>query len=113
MNSPLGEKITQHLKYVDGYGDILGKFYYLTDPEDLAHLIENWMTHTPEGRSWIEDLGFVNKEAMVQVIAQIESNLAQSNRDLITKIQTLKTYVESKGSDEEAVSELADSAKQD
>ena len=65
----------------------------------MVRLVENWLIHTPEGRNWLEEMGFVNKEAMVQVIAQIESNLAQSNRDLLTKIQTLKSYVEAKGSD--------------
>lgn len=93
----LDETILDHLKYVDGLDDILGKFYYLSDPDELKQGIEHWLVHTSEGRSWLDSLGFINKEAMIKVIEQIETNLEESSRELVTKIQMLRSYVDSKG----------------
>ncbi|MBT7307909.1 MAG: hypothetical protein HN842_06805 [Gammaproteobacteria bacterium] len=93
----LDETIHDHLKYVDGLDDILGKFYYLSDPGELKQGIEHWLVHTSEGRAWLDSLGFINKEAMIKVIEQIETNLEESNRELVTKIQMLRSYVDSKG----------------
>ena len=93
----LNEAITEHLKYVDGLDDILGKFYYLSDPGKLEQGIEHWLVHTSEGRAWLDGLGFINKEAVIKVIEQIETNLQESSRELVTKIQMLRSYVDSKG----------------
>ncbi|MEC8645801.1 MAG: hypothetical protein VXY00_02390 [Candidatus Latescibacterota bacterium] len=97
MANTLGDTILQHLKYVDGVEGILGQFYYLSDPDQLQQGIERWLLHTPEGRAWMDNLGFVNKEAVIKVIEQIETNLEESSRDLVTKIQTLRSYVDAKG----------------
>ena len=102
MAKNLIEAIAEKLKYVDGVDDILGKFYYLRDPEELVQTIEQWLLHTSEGRTWLDRLGFINKEAVIKVIEQIETNLEESNRDLLTKIQMLRSYVDAKGSAEEA-----------
>lgn len=101
MAKTLGETIVESLNYVDGIDDILGKFYYLSDPDKLRQGIEQWLIQTPEGLAWLDSLGFVNKEAVVKVIDQIETNLQQSSRDLVAKIQMLKSYVDSKGPQEE------------
>jgi hypothetical protein len=93
----LNEAILEHLKYVDGVEGVLGKFYYLSDPEELQQGIGRWLLQTPEGRTWMDGLGFVNKEAVIKVIEQIETNLEESSRELVTKIQTLRSYVDAKG----------------
>ena len=100
MANTLGDTILQHLKYVEGVEDILGQFYYLSDPDKLQQAIESWLLHTPEGRAWLDNLGFVNKEAVIKVIEQVETNLEESSRDLVTKIQTLRSYVDAKGTTE-------------
>lgn len=97
MANTLGEAILEHLKYIDGVEGVLGKFYYLSDPDDLQQGIERWLLQTPEGRAWMDGLGFVNKEAVIKVIEQIENNLEESSRELVTKIQTLRTYMDAKG----------------
>ncbi len=97
MARTLRETIVEKLKYVDGVDDILGKFYYISEPEELSQSIEYWLLRTPEGRSWLDGLGFVSKEAVIKVIEQIETNLEESNRDLVTKIQMLRSYVDAKG----------------
>ena len=97
MSTSLSAAIAAKLKYVDGVDDILGKFYYLRDPEELGQSVEQWLLQTSEGRAWLDSLGFVNKEAVIKVIEQIETNLEQSNRDLLTKIQMLRSYVDAKG----------------
>lgn len=97
MAKNLHETIVDHLKYVNGLDDILGKFYYLSDPEELEQGIEHWLVHTSEGRAWLDRLGFINKEAVIKVIEQIETNLEESSRELVTKIQMLRSYVDSKG----------------
>ena len=89
MAKDLDETILDHLKYVDGLDDILGKFYYLSDPDELKQGIEHWLVHTSEGRSWLDSLGFINKEAMIK--------LEETSRELVTKIQMLRSYVDSKG----------------
>jgi hypothetical protein len=94
----LGETILAYLRYVDGVEGILGKFYYLSDPDDLRQGIEHWLIHTPEGRAWLDGQGFINKEAVLKVIEQIEANLQTSSRELVTKIQMLRSYVHAKGS---------------
>ena len=100
MANTLGDTILQNLKYVEGVEDIIGQFYYLSDPNKLQQAIENWLLHTPEGRAWLDSLGFVNKEAVIKVIEQVETNLEESSRDLVTKIQTLRSYVDAKGTTE-------------
>ena len=100
MAKNFNEAIADHLKYVDGLDDILGKFYYLSDPGELEQGIENWLVHTSEGRAWLDRLGFINKEAVIKVIEQIETNLEESSRELVTKIQMLRSYVDSKGNTE-------------
>ena len=100
MATTLGESIVEKLKYVDGVDDILGKFYYISQPEELGKSIEHWLLHTAEGRTWLGALGFINKEAVIKVIEQIETNLEQSNRDLVTKIQMLRSHVDAKGNPE-------------
>ena len=85
MANTLGEAILEHLKYIDGVEGVLGKFYYLSDPDDLQQGIERWLLQTPEGRAWME------------VIEQIENNLEESSRELVTKIQTLRSYMDAKG----------------
>ena len=102
MPKTLAETIAENLNYVDGIDDILGKFYYLSEPDKLRQAIERWLVQTPEGLAWLDSLGFVNKDAVVGVIDQIETNLQESSRDLLTKIHHLKTYVNSKGSAETA-----------
>jgi hypothetical protein len=102
LANELRDAITENLNYVDGVDNILGKFYYLSDPDQLRQAVEHWLTQTPEGRAWLESLGFINKEAVVKVIEQIETNLQQSNQDLVGKIQMLKSYMN--GSDESAES---------
>ena len=97
MANTLGEAILQHLKYVEGVEGVLGQFYYLSDPDALQQGIERWLLQTPEGRAWMDGLGFVNKEAVIKVIEQIETNLEDSSRELVTKIQTLRSYVDAKG----------------
>ena len=97
MAKNLNEAIADHLKYVDGLDDILGKFYYLSDPGELEQGIEHWLVHTSEGRAWLDKLGFINKEAVIKVIEQIETNLEESSRELVTKIQMLRSYVDAKG----------------
>jgi hypothetical protein len=96
----LGDTILQNLKYIEGVEGILGQFYYLSDPEKLQQAIESWLLHTPEGRAWLDSLGFINKEAVIKVIEQVETNLEESSRDLVTKIQTLRSYVDAKGTTE-------------
>ena len=93
MANELRDAITKNLNYVDGVDNILGKFYYLSDPDQLRQAVEYWLSQTPEGRTWLESLGFINKEAVVKVIEQIETNLQQSNQDLVGKIQMLKSYM--------------------
>ena len=44
----------------------------------------------------MDSLGLVNKEAVIEVIEMIETNLGESSRDLVTKIQTLRSYVDAK-----------------
>ena len=44
----------------------------------------------------MDSLGFGTKEAVIKVIEQIETNLEESSRDLVTKIQTLRSYVDAK-----------------
>ena len=100
MANTLGDTILQNLKYVEGVEDIIRQFYYLSDPDKLQQAIENWLLHTPEGRAWLDSLGFVNKEAVIKVIEQVETNLEESSRDLVTKIQTLRSYVDAKGTTE-------------
>ena len=100
MTATLGETIIEKLRYVDGVDDILGKFYYISQPEELGKSIEHWLLHTTEGRTWLGALGFINKEAVIKVIEQIETNLEQSNRDLVTKIQMLRSHVDAKGNPE-------------
>ena len=100
MANTLGDTILQNLKYVEGVEGILGQFYYLSDPDKLQQAIESWLLHTPEGRAWLDSLGFVNKEAVIKVIEQVEVNLEESSRDLVTKIQTLRSYVDAKGTTE-------------
>ena len=100
MANTLGDTILQNLKYVEGVEGILGQFYYLSDPDKLQQAIESWLLHTPEGRAWLDSLGFVNKEAVIKVIEQVEANLEESSRDLVTKIQTLRSYVDAKGTTE-------------
>ena len=100
MANTLGDTILQNLKYVEGVEGILGQFYYLSDPDKLQQAIESWLLHTPEGRAWLDNLGFVNKEAVIKVIEQVETNLEESSRDLVTKIQTLRSYVDAKGTTE-------------
>ena len=92
MSKNLNETILEHLKYVDGLDDILGKFYYLSDPEELKQGIEHWLVHTSEGRAWLDGLGFINKEAVIKVIEQIETNLEESSRGLVAKIQMPRSY---------------------
>jgi hypothetical protein len=104
LSNNLAETIADNLNYVDGIDDILGKFYYLSDPDKLRQAIELWLVQTPEGLAWLESLGFVNKEAVVKVIDQIENNLQESSRDLLTKIHNLKSYVNAKGSAENLAS---------
>jgi hypothetical protein len=101
----LSKTIVEKLRYVDGVDDILGKFYYISQPEELGQFIEHWLLHTPEGRTWLGDLGFINKEAVIKVIEQIETNLEQSNRDLVTKIQMLRSHVDSKGNPDKDLSQ--------
>lgn len=93
MANELRDAIIENLNYVDGVGDILGKFYYLSDPDQLRQAVEHWLLQTPAGRTWLESLGFINKEAVVKVIEQIETNLQQSNQDLVGKIKMLKSYM--------------------
>jgi len=93
----LKEAILEHLKYVDGVDGILGKFYYLSDPEEMRQGIEHWLIHTSQGRAWLDGQGFINKEAVIKVIEQIEANLEESSRELVTKIQMLRSYVDAKG----------------
>mgnify|MGYP001227452113 CR=1 FL=1 len=100
MANTLGDTILQNLKYIEGVEGILGQFYYLSDPEKLQQAIESWLLHTPEGRAWLDSLGFINKEAVIKVIEQVETNLEESSRDLVTKIQTLRSYVDAKGTTE-------------
>ena len=100
MANTLGDTILQNLKYIEGVEGILGQFYYLSDPDKLQQAIESWLLHTPEGRAWLDSLGFVNKEAVIKVIEQVETNLEESSRDLVTKIQTLRSYVDAKGTTE-------------
>ena len=100
MANTLGDPILQNLKYIEGVEGILGQFYYLSDPEKLQQAIESWLLHTPEGRAWLDSLGFINKEAVIKVIEQVETNLEESSRDLVTKIQTLRSYVDAKGTTE-------------
>ena len=100
MANTLGDTILQNLKYVEGVEDIIRQFYYLSDPDKLQQAIESWLLHTPEGRAWLDSLGFVNKEAVIKVIEQVETNLEESSRDLVTKIQTLRSYVDAKGTTE-------------
>ena len=97
MAKDLNETILEYLRYIDGVDDILGRFYYLSDPEKLKQGIEHWLVHTSEGRAWLDSLGFINKEAVIKVIEQVESNLEESSRELVTKIQTLRSYVDTKG----------------
>ena len=40
------------------------------------------------------------QEAVIKVIEQVETNLEESSRDLVTKIQTLRSYVDAKGTTE-------------
>ena len=100
MAETLGDTILQNLKYIEGVEGILGQFYYLSDPDKLQQAIESWLLHTPEGRAWLDSLGFINKEAVIKVIEQVETNLEESSRDLVTKIQTLRSYVDAKGTTE-------------
>ena len=100
MANTLDDTILQNLKYVEGVEVIIGQFYYLSDPDKLQQAIESWLLHTPEGRAWLDSLGFVNKEAVIKVIEQVETNLEESSRDLVTKIQTLRSYVDAKGTTE-------------
>ena len=100
MANTLDDTILQNLKYVEGVEGIIGQFYYLSDPDKLQQAIESWLLHTPEGRAWLDGLGFVNKEAVIKVIEQVETNLEESSRDLVTKIQTLRSYVDAKGTTE-------------
>lgn len=100
MANTLGDTILQNLKYIEGVEGILGQFYYLSDPDKLQQAIESWLLHTPEGRAWLDSLGFINKEAVIKVIEQVETNLEESSRDLVTKIQTLRSYVDAKGTTE-------------
>ena len=102
MAETLGEVIAEQLKYIDGVDDILGKFYYLNDPDALRHSLEQWILQTPAGRNWLDSQGFIHKEAVTKVIAQVEANLEQSNRDLVAKVQSLRSYVDAKGSFAEA-----------
>ena len=95
MAKELKETIIEHLNYVDGVDNILGKFYYLSDPDQLRQAVEHWLIQSPEGRTWLESLGFIDKGAVVKVIEQIETNLQQSNQDLVSKIQMLKSYMNS------------------
>ena len=97
MAQTLAEALAENLKYVDGVDNVLGKFYYLSDPDTLRQAIEQWLVHTPEGRAWLDGLGFVNKEAVIKVIEQIETNLEESNRNLLSKIHSLRSYVDAKG----------------
>ena len=97
MGKTLGETIAENLKYVNGVDGILGKFYYVSDPQELRQAIETWLVGTPDGRAWLDSLGFINKSTVVKVVEQIEANLEQSNQELLTKIQTFKSYVNSKG----------------
>jgi hypothetical protein len=94
----LSETIAENLKFVSGVDGILGRFYYVSDPEELRQAIENWLVNTPEGRTWLDGLGFINKGTVVKVVEQIEANLEQSSQELLTKIQTFKSYVSAKGS---------------
>lgn len=97
MAKNLKEVLLGHLKYVDGVDNILGKFYYLSDPEEMGQGIAHWLVHTPEGRTWLDSQGFINKEAVVKIIEQIETHLEESHRELLTKIQMLRSYVGTKG----------------
>ncbi|MBI2502088.1 MAG: hypothetical protein HYW07_02510 [Candidatus Latescibacteria bacterium] len=97
MAKTLSETIAENLKYVSGVDGILGKFYYVSDPDELRQAIENWLVNTPDGRTWLDSLGFINKSTVVKVVEQIEANLEQSSRDLLSKVQTFKSYVNSKG----------------
>ena len=101
MAKTLREAIAENLKYVEGLDDILGRFYYLRDPEELVRAVETWLLQSPEGRAWLDGLGLVNKEAVIKVIDQIEANLEQSNRDLVAKVRALKGYVDARGGEEE------------
>jgi len=94
----LSETIAENLKFVSGVDGILGRFYYISDPEELQQAVESWLMNTPEGRTWLDSLGFIHKSAVVKVVEQIEANLEQSSRELLTKVQTFKSYVNSKGS---------------
>ena len=41
MAKELKETIIEHLNYVDGVDNILGKFYYLSDPDQLRQAVEH------------------------------------------------------------------------
>ncbi|MSR84191.1 MAG: hypothetical protein EXS58_14915 [Candidatus Latescibacteria bacterium] len=97
MAKTLNETIVENLKYVSGVDGILGKFYYVSDPDELRQAIENWLVNTPDGRTWLDAVGFINKSTVVKVVEQIEANLEQSSQELLTKVQTFKSYVNSKG----------------
>ena len=51
MAQTLAEALAENLKYLDGVDNILGEFYYLSDPDTLRQAIEQWLVHTPEGRA--------------------------------------------------------------
>jgi hypothetical protein len=93
----LKETILEQLGYVSGIEGVLGQFYYLRNPEEMVQGVERWLIHTPEGRAWLDSQGFINKEAFIKVIEQIETNLEASSRELVTKIQMLRSYVGAKG----------------
>lgn len=97
MARTLNETIAENLRYVSGVDGILGKFYYVSDPEELKQAIEHWLLNTPDGRTWLDGLGFISKSTVVKVVEQIEANIEQANLELLSKIQTFKSYVNAKG----------------
>ena len=94
MAKNLSEAVIENLNHIEGIDDILGQFYYVREPEELRKALERWLIHTPEGRNWLDSLGFISKEAVIKVIEQIETNLEQTHRDLVTKIQLLRSHVD-------------------